>query len=675
MNVYRKADREVAQGRTGQVSTMPASIDILCAELLETELREKLVAERDFYRLGALSSHALQRNGPRTQQAVGDIITSKKWTEEEEPGQRTVAATLSVQEHTLIQRAKQGEHRVIWEQRRPILKLLRTQKSQGNLRLAVREEWRLDAVLLKALIATCANTHASKRRTRFARLKLSVGGVQLLRGVKMLYSEVQEIYDEVSDAWVTRFLIALARGVEPGVFGRRASLTLQAYLDLLPLVNYAQLLFKRHCDRSSQRGALPPARMIQAMLDLELNLVLHSKRLGSDQWKGSIARGAKARADTIEHIINLLALREKQEEQEVLDHSVRPGAGTVMSRLQSMAKATHTYVKAQLMRGDWVLALSSLHGLLGRIEPDERYMVFFKDAPSEQDRCMLTARAMMSTRRLMRASFISTAVFLDDCPWEERQKGVVRLAELTRDSIERGLWDAWPLEGSRNNELHKPHNLRMQPIHPPDHLSSLFSRLLGMSRPVCPRKPNSVAAGYMAIQNGVSASTYWSVMECLSQSGTALQKRTALLREEELPASEEQALASLRTIFTRRGSSGAQCIWSLLAAAPDCATIMSRLQLLLHGVFVPFAVPRRGWTSARLALDQVLQSEEQRWPLDVDTDPFKTQLQSHFDDAHSSMPSLDAVESAGVPASQSRLARRNRRLRASQQRQRVGAAM
>ncbi|UZJ53162.1 hypothetical protein CBS101457_002482 [Exobasidium rhododendri] len=283
-----------------------------------------------------------------------------------------------------------------------------------------------------------------------------------------------------------------------------------------------------------------------------------------------------------------------------------------MKRLRRTAKIAHTRIKLHLLYGKWEASTDTLRDMLDAVQPDEQYhSLILGEERTSPDRQRLTMKAMAETRRLMRGALINVAIHLSNCTQEAQMRGAVQLSRIATESIERGLWDPWSLSGHSNHRLHQPLSIRMQEITPTSDLAALFRRLLGMCRPVQAIRHNQVETGHSVVSDGITASTYWSVMENLAEASKATKRRVKYLHDLGVPLDTHHGdrwkLVPFFKIFKREGSSGAQCIWSLFANKGERQLVTPRLRLLLYDVFTSLGVPNRVWTSAETALKIVKQ--------------------------------------------------------------------
>jgi hypothetical protein len=627
ISIYRQAGREQLKQQRAMPPTILSSIDMLCAELLVKEMQRNMLSKANILMLEKLSAQAQKGSAARTLRVIGEILTKGGHSEDAESG-----ALLSMQEHQVIHQSMIGQWSLIWKQKEGIVKFLQKKKRRGALLRLGNSESHMDTILLKSLI----DVHATLPHMRASRpsSKLHIHSQdKFLSDVEQLYTQIESIYGNVSDRWLTRLIITLSRTIEAGVWGRRTSQSFEDYRAQLPLMQWAQSKFELHCRRSTEKGKMAPIYLLHAMLDLEVSLSYHCSRLTENEvGQGVILGQVQEHSQNIKEITAMLIEHEKEHELK-MKAQVTPDFYSTIKDAERRVKAIHTRIKLRLLQKNWKDAIESLQEMLDSIEPDECYHALLTtESMTALDKYRYTAKATLQMRRLMRATFAGIAVHLDDCTMDIKMTGCSALARMIKYSVERGVWDPWSLQVNANNLRHSTSTFRVQPVHAISDLSSLLSRLLGMTRPVRLPDKHRVGPEYHILEEGRASMTYWHIVQQYSESHIALKKRIDALERQDLPITTRTGYRwverIMRSMFTRDVTLAAQCMFSLYANKGEAAMVLPRLQALLYDIFIPLQVPRRVWTSARKGLENVKKETA------AATTP-ETQVWTIFNEAHS----------------------------------------
>lgn len=635
VNLYRKSAKENRRYQDlrfqTRFCTTSGSIDILCAEILKKEV--SITFEYKQLRLlNIISERASQRGCYRTLQYIKSIVTSSENYEAIRLVKGHVNELVSMQERDIVGRAQRGEWEQVWKDRGIILAFLRQKKKLGELKDDVDDEWSLDVILLKSLVVYCMNDMQMRQNPSLR------GRVDLARDqyyaeqIITLSQQMLQIYGQISDRWLYNFILSLARGVEPGARRKGRTLTLNEYLQRLPLTELAHALFLESCQKSHNHQTHRSSLNVKhAMLALEMNWEYHCHSYMDASGRERMAEYARMHRNNIKFIINLLSNHEKQSMAGKVNATPHEVRRQVMENIKCQAIATHAFIRLSRGQYDWKMALEQCRKLLEGVHPDEYYYSLLDDEKSSTlDQVKSTAKAMMMTRRLMRGSLMNLALYLDYATVRDKIDKVPEFLQVVNESISKGWWDPWPLREEKNRKQLNLIKAKAHIIDPPAALYKLMSRLLGMCSPVEPLHRHSARAGSLVKEDGQLASTFWTVLNDCTQWHRALKSRLELLDGRQFlvyPQESTRLRKLFREVFLRNGSSLARFFWALFVDPKEKHLILFRLRFLMEEIFLPLDIPGKGWTSARIALGQ-------DWPSHVNDKDLKKSAWDAFQQAH-----------------------------------------
>lgn len=604
VNVHRRAELEHRRGIKPKWGTVPTSIDLLCADLIKRgDWRD--LAEDDLPLLRSLCFRALRKNAFRTLQAVENLVEEDELHHSMDNWPGSPAFYLSLIECLLIRHAKRGEWEEVWQKREDVLKLLRRQKKIGQLHNNPSDDWQLDIVLAKSLTAHCAHNYHAHQRDDTLKTHLDLAQDEFyVKHITELIEQIKDIYGKISAKWLDNLFLGLIRGIT--LETRRDNWSLRDYFDRLSITNLAQRLFSEYCQNTDS----PSPQLMYKMLALEMNWEHHCRAHKGDVGKERMLQLAEKHHDNVESIQCLLSEHERRAASKKCSTSLHIRR-QLMEDLHAKAYATEISIKLLLSNGDYKTALERLQVYLGTIRPEEDYyhLVGGERSVDLQSKQKTTAKAMAGTQRLTRGSFVIVALHLERYSVQDKVQAIPLLLRLIKESIDRGVWDPWPLRSDATRK--RLRLLKMQPhlVDPCAALSRLCSRLLAMCRPVIPVHRYDVSRGYTVVDMHLSG-TFCKVLEGIALLHKTMESRLALLIQKRLLTLGEDRTRSritMRDIFVRNTTSAAQCVWSILANPSESNMITSRLEMLFEQVFLPLGLPCIGWTSVRRAL-------KQRWP-------------------------------------------------------------
>jgi hypothetical protein len=625
VSVYRRARLEKKQGIQPEIGTMPTSIDLLCADLLREELQRDF-SHGDVGSLRKLAFQALRRNGFRTVQAIEDMLQEDETFNAIERSRSSLNFFLRMKECFFIGQAKRGQWFEVWQQKDEIIALLRRQKDLGQLfKRDTNDNWRMDVVLMKSLSARCAY-HVTQRRRVSRSLRVDLASDKYyMKQVSVLQEELKEIYGEITDKCLTNFILGLKRGLDSQ--SDLHNLSLIDYFDRLALTNLAQRLFEERCQGKNK----PSAELLEGMLALEVNWERHCRAYRGMRGGIRMRDQAKKHHENAKGILQLLSEHHHRVATTTTGSAPLATRRQVMEDLQGKAMAMHISIKLLLSRGDLTDGLQRLQDYLDTVRPDEDYfhLTGARFMPSMHSQQATTAKSMMKSRRLTRGSFVSIALELNKGDAQDKGQYIPVLLQLIKDSIERGVWDPWPIKKNTTRKRVRFINFRPHLVDPTGDLSALCNRLLAMCKPVSAVHRDSVVPGY-TITDSSLASIYYLVLEGIALLHKTMESRIGLLQEKglvNLPENITRSRNTLRDIFVERGASSAQCIWAALSNPSEKDLIAPRLEFLFEQIFVPLCLPKKGWTSAELAI-------KQEWPSHANSFSMKNQVLALFEEAY-----------------------------------------